>query len=532
MANGANELLDEVAKAKVTGAEEAFSHTDLVDMQANVEGARKVVELLGPVLKEKDSTLTTSLDQRFTQLQALLDTASQQGHLRLLRHRSAGAAAIALGGRRRPVRAAEPGGGRRRGRMTRTVSRRGLLGAVGGAALAAGAGAGAGWAALRSGDAEAAVAAGTPVPFHGAHQAGIATAVQDRLHMAAFDLTSDSKADLVDLLRRWTAAAERMTRGLEVVEGGAAPAVADAPPDDSGEALGLPASRLTLTLGLGAGVFEAGGKDRFGLRRRRPSAFVDLPRFARDDLDADRSGGDLVVQACADDPQVAVHAVRNLARLAMGTAAVRWSQLGFGRTSSTTPAEQTPRNLFGFKDGTNNIAGDDADSLRRARLGRCCRGPGAGVDRRRQLPGDAAHRDADRVLGPDVARRAGGRHRAAQAVRRASRRGRRARRRSTSRSCPPGRTSRSRTRDANGGHRILRRGYSYVDGSDGLGRLDAGLFFLAYCRDPRTQYVPMQTRMARSDRMAEYFTHVASGLYAVPPGTQPGEYWAQRLLEA
>ena len=73
------------------------------------------------------------------------------------------------------------------------VSRRGLLGAVGGATLAVGAGAGAGWAAMRSGDAEAAVAAGTPVPFHGTHQAGIATAVQDRLHMAAFDLTSDSR---------------------------------------------------------------------------------------------------------------------------------------------------------------------------------------------------------------------------------------------------------------------------------------------------------------------------------------------------
>ena len=85
--------------------------------------------------------------------------------------------------------------------------------------------------------------------------------------------------------------------------------------------------------------------------------------------------------------------------------------------------------------------------------------------------------------------------------------------------------------DATAGQRILRRGYSFVDGSDGLGRLDAGLFFLAYCRDPRTQYVPMQARMARSDRMAEYFTHVASGLYAVPAGAQPGEYWAQRLLE-
>jgi iron uptake system component EfeO len=73
MANGANELLDEVAKGKITGEEEAFSHTDLVDMQANLEGARKVVDLLAPVLQEKDSALRTSLDQRFTQLQALLD---------------------------------------------------------------------------------------------------------------------------------------------------------------------------------------------------------------------------------------------------------------------------------------------------------------------------------------------------------------------------------------------------------------------------------------------------------------------------
>ena len=39
---------------------------------------------------------------------------------------------------------------------------------------------------------------------------------------------------------------------------------------------------------------------------------------------------------------------------------------------------------------------------------------------------------------------------------------------------------------ANGGAKMLRRGYSFVDGSDGLGRLDAGLFFIAFLRDPRT----------------------------------------------
>ncbi|NED80325.1 deferrochelatase/peroxidase EfeB, partial [Streptomyces sp. SID11233] len=91
----------------------------------------------------------------------------------------------------------------------------------------------------------------------------------------------------------------------------------------------------------------------------RPDALEELPAFPGDHLDKARGGGDLCVQACADDPQVAVHAIRNLARIGFGTVAIRWSQLGFGKTSSTTPGAETPRNLFGFKDGTNNIAGDE-----------------------------------------------------------------------------------------------------------------------------------------------------------------------------
>ena len=372
------------------------------------------------------------------------------------------------------------------------------------------------------GHAEAAATPGTAVPFHGDHQAGIASAVQDRLHMAAFDLRTDDRAAVVRMLRRWTAAAERMTRGLETVDGGAAPTVADAPPEDTGEALALPPARLTLTLGLGPGFFA-----KTGLAGRRPPALIDLPRFKGDELDPARSGGDLVVQACADDPQVAVHAVRNLARMAMGTAAVRWSQLGFGRTSTTTPTEQTPRNLFGFKDGTRNITGDDAAALTRHVW------VGAGDEPAwmpGQLPRRPAHRDADRELGPGLAAGAGGRHRTAQDLRCPAGRGRRARPGERRGAAAASHVALAHP-DANGGVRILRRGYSYVDGSDGFGHLDAGLFFLAYCRDPRTQYVPLQTRLARSDAMAEYLTHTASGVYAVPPGVRPGEYWAQSLLD-
>ncbi|MEK8107993.1 hypothetical protein NKG94_28830 [Micromonospora sp. M12] len=79
---------------------------------------------------------------------------------------------------------------------------------------------------------------------------------------------------------------------------------------------------------------------------------------------------------------------------------------------------------------------------------------------------------------------------------------------------PPGR---------NGGAKLLRRGYNFVDGSDGLGRLDAGLFFIAYQRDPRRQFVPIQTQLARHDVMNEYLRHVSSGCSPVLPGYATAE---------
>jgi deferrochelatase/peroxidase EfeB len=83
----------------------------------------------------------------------------------------------------------------------------------------------------------------------------------------------------------------------------------------------------------------------------------------------------------------------------------------------------------------------------------------------------------------------------------------------------------------NNGARMLRRGYNFVDGSDGLGRLNAGLFFIAYQRDPRTAFVPVQQQLARHDVMNEYLRHVSSGLFAVPPGVTGGDdFWGAALL--
>jgi deferrochelatase/peroxidase EfeB len=81
----------------------------------------------------------------------------------------------------------------------------------------------------------------------------------------------------------------------------------------------------------------------------------------------------------------------------------------------------------------------------------------------------------------------------------------------------------------NGGVRMLRRGYNFTDGNDALGRLDAGLFFVAFVRDPRTHYIPMQTSLSRDDALMEYLVHTGSGLFAVPPGLPADLLGADRM---
>ncbi|WP_406288168.1 iron uptake transporter deferrochelatase/peroxidase subunit [Streptomyces sp. NBC_00209] len=405
-----------------------------------------------------------------------------------------------------------------------TPSRRALLG-WGGAGLALGAAAaGVGVAAARSGDDGRATAdSGAAVPFHGAHQAGIATAVQDRLHFAAFDVTTKDRAELIALLKEWTRAAERMTAGHAVGDG-AYGGLPEAPPDDTGEALGLRPSRLTLTFGFGPSLFA---KDRFGLEGRRPGALVDLPKFPGDNLDKARSGGDLCVQACADDPQVAVHAIRNLARIGMGRTAIRWSQLGFGKTSSTTPDDRTPRNMLGFKDGTRNISGTDTAALGT----HVWAGEGDGPDwmtggsylvaRRIRMHIETWDRtslqEQEDVFGRDKGEGA--------PVGKSKERDE-----PFLKAMLPTAHVRLAHPDSNGGAMILRRGYSFTDGTDGLGRLDAGLFFLAYQRDTRKAFVPLQRRLAAHDALNEYIQHVGSAHFAVPPGVRDKDDWWGRAL--
>ncbi|HXD29218.1 MAG TPA: iron uptake transporter deferrochelatase/peroxidase subunit [Arthrobacter sp.] len=376
------------------------------------------------------------------------------------------------------------------------------------------------------------------VPFRGEHQAGIDTAAQDRMHTAAFDVTATDRDELVSLLQDWTAAIEEMTAGQPVGgAGGATGGAYAAPPDDTGEALDLSASHLTVTVGFGRTLFRRQGTDRFGIAENMPDALIELPHFPGDALEEGRSGGDLVVQACADDPQVAVHAIRNLARIAFGRASVRWSQIGFGRTSSTSQSQTTPRNLFGFKDGTANIKAEDPDAMAAHVWVADATGPeswmNAGtymVVRRIRMHIETWDRTSLREQEQDIGRTkkegaplSGGTEFTEPDL---SMRG------SEGPLIPSDSHVAMAHPDRNKGVRMLRRGFNYTDGSDGLGRLDAGLFFIAFVVDPRTHYVPMQTAMAKHDLLAEYLRHTGSGLFAIPPGLPTtGGYLGQGLFE-
>lgn len=397
------------------------------------------------------------------------------------------------------------------------------LGGLGGASIAGAVGGG------------GSAPANSIVPFYGEHQAGITTPTQDRLHFASFTMNAGaSRDDLISLLKDWTQAAERLSRGNEVGDG-MEPSNALLPPDDTGEATGLGAGNLSITFGFGRALFVGadGNSNPYGLRAQLPKEFEDLPKFAFDLLDATKSGGDLCVQACADDPQIAVHAIRNLARIAAGRAHLAWSQLGFGRTASTSRSQDTPRNLFGFKDGTANIMSEETDALAEHiwvgdEAPAWLRGGTYLVARKIQMTIENWDRsnlaEQEKVFGrtkregapltsarefdtPDFDAKKPGSNEPVIDVA------------AHVRLVHPSK---------NGGTRIIRRGYNYVEGSNPLGQIDAGLFFICFQRSP-ADFVKLQ-RALQPDLLNEYIRHISSGLWAVPPGVKNGEYVGQALF--
>ncbi len=415
------------------------------------------------------------------------------------------------------------------------ASRRGFIGAaMAGLAASVAAGPASATTASSAGDAggasadPAASAYAGQEPFYGAHQGGIATQAQAHTYVAAFDLTTDKRDDVRALLRRWSEAAANLCAGRPV---GAA---------DSGEALGMEPSRLTLTFGFGPGLFTQDGKDRYGLAAKRPAAFVDLPVFTGDQLQPGRTGGDLSVQACSNDPQVAFHAVRQLAAEAYDDAKLRWAQSGF----LPHVTGQTPRNLMGFRDGTSNPnprlpadmdqfvwAGDEAPAWMRGGTYLVARRIRVALEHwdRTPVAFQSATIGREKLSGAPI-----GGHEEFELAKFDANDG----------DGNPIIAENAHVRLAsavnNDGARIFRRGYAYNDGlsftaerwppwRQGM-EYDAGLLFMAYQRDPRTGFIKIFSRMAKFDMLNQFVTHTGGGLFACPPGCAEGGFVGEGLF--
>jgi deferrochelatase/peroxidase EfeB len=434
-------------------------------------------------------------------------------------------------------------------------SRRGFLAAAGWAAGALGANVGLGGAAAAAisaktgGDGDSA----TDVePFWGEHQSGILTGLQSHSYFAAFDLVTTKVSDVEALLHAWTSAAAQLTAGKAVTNLGK-DTYSSAPASDSGDALGLGPAHLTLTFGFGAGLFNKDGKDRFGLAALRPAALVDMPAFNGDQLVPEHTGGDLSMQACANDPQVAFHAIRQLARLADGVAQIRWGQAGF---SSNSASGETPRTLLGFKDGTQNpIArapnGRSGGSTRpglspREVIFAGDEGPawmnGGSYAAVRRIRISLEHWDRS---APDFQEQVIGRQKLSGAplgahdefdepdFQAADKDG--------NFIIPENSHLRLGSAVNNAGAKILRRSYSYNDGLSFIAErwppwrqgmlYDAGLLFIAYQRDPRTGFIKIFDKMSKLDALGQFTTHVGGGLFACPCGVNQGEFIGRRLFQ-
>ncbi|MGW2630333.1 iron uptake transporter deferrochelatase/peroxidase subunit [Streptomyces chattanoogensis] len=428
--------------------------------------------------------------------------------------------------KRTPDPQAAPGPQTPAGQTTLELSRRRLLGTVGAAGaaglVAGGAGGALGAVAAQDSAPQALTTIGsTEVAFRPArdrHQAGITTPLQASGHLVAFDLAPGSgRKEAAALLRRWSRTAEELMAGRT-------------PDADTGVALDAGPSSLTVTFGLGHSFFG-----RTGLTKRRPVQLDPLPDFSADALDPKRSNGDLWVQIGADDALVAFHALRALQKDAGTAARLRWQMNGFNRTPGATAHPMTSRNLMGQVDGTNNPKPSDPDFDERIFVGRDAdqewmRGGSYAVVRRIRMLLDAWEKrslhEQEKVIGRRKANGApltGGSETTPMRLDANGADGLPV--------IPANAHARVAAPESNQGAAMLRRPFSFHDGFREDGAPDAGLLFVCWQADPLRAFTQIQRKLDRGDALSAFLRHEASGLYAVPPAAEAGDYVGRSLLE-
>lgn len=353
--------------------------------------------------------------------------------------------------------------------------------------------------------------------FYGRHQAGIISPVQKNLYLVVLDLATTDKATVIQMFKDWTAYSAKLIAGENVET---EPDNPHLPPKDTGETVGLNPYRLTLTYGISKSFLQ-----KLGLSHKEMAVFRDMPPFPGEQLEDRYTGGDIMIQACADDEQVAFHAIRNLIRKSRGSVTMKWSQSGF---TAIGDGKETPRNLFGFKDGTGNPATvkDQQDTIWYEGNDWLLDGTFMVVRKIRM------HLETWDRTSLKEQENTFGRHKVSGA--------------------PIGKHHEFdevdiEVKDDKGepvipvtshvhlakksGQTMHRRSYSYSDGiNDTTGQFESGLLFISFQKDP-DQFIKMQTMMGATDKLNEYITHIGSGLFACFGGVPKGGYIGQALFE-
>ena len=333
------------------------------------------------------------------------------------------------------------------------------------------------------------------ISFYGEHQSGIATPVQKNVYFAVLDLRSIELEEIKQMFKDWTDYTEKLMSG-ELV----APELKNhlLPPADTGETVGLNPYRLTVTFGISPTFL-----DKLKLDSKKLPEFKDLPHFPRDQIKDKYKGGDICIQACADDAQVAFHAVRNLVRKGRSLIDLKWTQSGFLPIGN---GKETPRNLFGFKDGTENPKNEnDFKNVVWYDKNNWLKNGTYLIVRRIQMHLETWDRtnlqEQENTFG----------------------------RYSDGKPIIPIDSHVYLAKKA--GTKICRRAFSYSNGIDEIsGQFDAGLLFLCFQKDPE-QFIKIQNSLGNEDKLNEYITHVGTGIFACFGGVKKGEYIGQKLFE-
>ncbi|ANE04171.1 Dyp-type peroxidase [Corynebacterium crudilactis] len=401
------------------------------------------------------------------------------------------------------------------------VSRRGFLGGTG---LLAGVSALAGCSAGANEPEAASISLkGQVVEFDGRHQAGIATPHQANLNLVAFTLRPGvDREALVRLMRVWTEDARALCAGTTPL-GSLEPEMATSP------------ANLTITCGFGASLFDVSQ-----LSHLRPDWLKPIPEFERDQLRPEWGEADLVLQICCDDPVTLSHATRHMIRSGVDYAATRWMQQGFLNAHGVNEHDETPRNLFGQKDGTVNPRSKEeiqqaawiSDGPQWANDGTCMvvRRIAMNLDEWEILDRNSREVSMGRTLDTGAPLTGGDEFADPDYSARDSY--------GLPVIDPASHMARSRAPENHPEQVILRRVFNYDLPPDPTSEelSNAGLVFICFQKNPDKQFTPIQRRLDEMDRLNQWITHIGSAVFFVPPGTNPqdplqDEFWGAGLLQ-